>query len=130
MRVIAAHERDVQHVGQMHIIGEEGAAGEQQRVLVAFHGFANVSCCQGETSLMAGFQCSVSKCSVFSDGVRMDKDEASQIRVSSVSSTFDLQIGCLSFWRSQMCGNVAECGLNLSFSKFDGCRKRLAIHHG
>ena len=35
VRVVAAHERHVQHARQLHIVHEERAAGEQPRVLVA-----------------------------------------------------------------------------------------------
>ena len=43
MGVVAAQEGDVQQVGQLHVVGELRAPGEQARVFVAFDGLAEVA---------------------------------------------------------------------------------------
>ena len=44
VRVVAAQERHVQHPRQLHIVHEQGAAGEQPRVFVPEDALAKVAC--------------------------------------------------------------------------------------
>ena len=44
MGVVAAHERDMQHPRQVHVIGEGGLPGQQPRVLVTFDRLAEIAC--------------------------------------------------------------------------------------